>query len=220
MKKFIIGDIHGEWEKLCDVFNKSGFNPDRDLLITLGDYVDRGSKSFEVVEELLSVNNRISLMGNHDWWFTEYLKWGEHPAETYGRVTIESFLDKIEDKHRNFFFNLLPYYVDEENRCFVHGGFNRHYKISEQYEKHIYWWDRDLFAIAMCWSGDGKLMTKDRFNEIYVGHTPTQLFGKTEPINANIMWNLDTGCGKNKINGLEGRLTIMDLDTKQFWQSN
>ena len=38
-----IGDIHGEYDKLVDLYdNKIKFNPPDDLLVFLGDYVDRG----------------------------------------------------------------------------------------------------------------------------------------------------------------------------------
>jgi len=220
MKKFVIGDIHGELAKLKSVLEKSSFDKDVDLLITLGDYVDRGLDSFGVVEELLTVKNRISLMGNHDYWFLEYINSGIHPAEIYGRNTIKSYNGEIPQTHKEFFNSLLPYYVDDENRCFVHGGFNRHFKIGEQYMKDIYWWDRDLFAIALSHPKENKLKTKENFSEIYVGHSPTQLWYKDTPINANIMWNLDTGCGKKNINGMETKLTIMNLETKEFWQNN
>mgnify|MGYP000825158492 CR=1 FL=1 len=43
-----ISDIHGEYEKLCSVLNK--IDPKKeDTIIFMGDYIDRGSKSKEVV---------------------------------------------------------------------------------------------------------------------------------------------------------------------------
>jgi serine/threonine protein phosphatase 1 len=52
------------------------------------------------------------------------------------------------------------------------------------------------------------------FSEIYIGHTPTIFYGETEPMNAENMWNIDTGAA------FTGKLSIMDINTKQFWQSD
>jgi serine/threonine protein phosphatase 1 len=50
--------------------------------------------------------------------------------------------------------------------------------------------------------------------EIFIGHTSTLLWKKTEPIHAANIWNLDTGAGSH------GKLTIMDVETKQYYQSD
>ena len=52
------------------------------------------------------------------------------------------------------------------------------------------------------------------FREIYIGHTPTTKCGTDKPLTALNILNLDTGAGHN------GRLTIMDIDTKKYWQSD
>ena len=52
------------------------------------------------------------------------------------------------------------------------------------------------------------------FSEIYIGHTPTLHYDRFEPMNAINVWNLDTGAAFN------GRLSIMDVETKNFWQSD
>lgn len=52
------------------------------------------------------------------------------------------------------------------------------------------------------------------YNEIYIGHTPTTNYGEIEPMNSLSLWNIDTG------SAFTGKLTIMDIDTKQYWQSD
>jgi len=52
------------------------------------------------------------------------------------------------------------------------------------------------------------------YDEIYIGHNPTIKFGETEPQKICNVWALDTGAGWG------ARLTIMDINTKQFWQSD
>ena len=52
------------------------------------------------------------------------------------------------------------------------------------------------------------------FNEIYIGHTPTTYFDLTTRMQGCNVWNVDTGAA------FKGPLTIMDIDTKEFWQSD
>ncbi|MBR4695809.1 MAG: metallophosphoesterase, partial [Selenomonadaceae bacterium] len=40
-----IGDMHGNFGRLLSVFHKIHFDPEKDLLILLGDYIDRGSEN-------------------------------------------------------------------------------------------------------------------------------------------------------------------------------
>ena len=66
------------------------------------------------------------------------------------------------------------------------------------------------------------LLTKDSlfypkrftlYKEIYIGHTPVSRIGETTPVQRAMIWNVDTGAA------FKGPLTIMDVDTKEFWQS-
>jgi serine/threonine protein phosphatase 1 len=51
------------------------------------------------------------------------------------------------------------------------------------------------------------------YNEVYIGHTPVTRIGQTIPIKKACIWNVDTGAA------FKGPLTIMDIETKEFWQS-
>ena len=73
MKTFIVGDIHGAHKALLQVLERSGFDYENDMLITIGDIVDGWGDSFQVVEELLKIKNRIDIVGNHDDWFLDFI---------------------------------------------------------------------------------------------------------------------------------------------------
>ncbi len=248
MRTLVIGDIHGNYKGLIQCLQKSGFSYSKDTLISLGDVVDGHSESFEVVEELLKIKNLIAIKGNHDNWFLQWLNTNINPTNwSQGqRSTGESYLkhsrpnqswmgfnhilggfepsirtNDIPDRHINFFENQLPYYIDDDNNLFIHGGFNRHYPLKEQ-DEDIFWWDRDLWSQALSFKSmkavdfinQPKFKMVDEFNEIFIGHTCTQFWNKDIPINAANIWNLDTG------GGWTGKVTIMDIDSKEFWQSD
>jgi serine/threonine protein phosphatase 1 len=51
------------------------------------------------------------------------------------------------------------------------------------------------------------------YKEVFVGHTTTTRISDI-PFEKNNVWFMDTG------GGFEGKLSIMDIDTHQFWQSD
>lgn len=254
-RKFVIGDIHGAHIPLKQCLERSGFDKENDLLITLGDICDGWPYVYECVEELLTIKDRIDLVGNHDEWFGCFLKTGLHPDNWRqgGKGTAVSYLrncTKPEDlydggnlfriqpkdipaSHRQFFEKQSLYYKDDENRLFIHAGFNRHESLSEikSYNPESFFWDRKLWGEALGSKGLQKLKYKERFSEIFIGHTETTNwttreiktingivlpYGEpiTEPMFADILINVDTGAGSR------GKLTIMDIDTKKYWQSD
>jgi len=244
MKTFVMGDIHGSFKALKQCLQRSKFNYQKDRLIVLGDIIDRHDEAFECVEELVKIPNLVAIRGNHDDWFDEFCQFGRHPAnwEYGGLATVQSYLGQGGDKrppipggyaltniispkdipqrHRDFFSNMQPYFIDEKGRCFVHAGFNRFLPFGNQHHS-IYYWDRELWLSALEWQMNNNIYPyepafeiKTKFEENYLGHTPTTNWKVTLPMQGANIRNLDTGAGG------KGKLTIMDADTKKFWQSD
>lgn len=66
MRYYCISDVHGEYDKMIEALEDAAFNKDTDTLISIGDLFDRGEKSREVLEFVMSCPHRILIMGNHD----------------------------------------------------------------------------------------------------------------------------------------------------------
>ena len=221
-KTFVLGDCHGGYKALLQVLERSGFDYENDTLISLGDICDGWSEVFECVEELLKIKNLIAIRGNHDQWFYEYIRTGFHGSqwEQGAHATKNSYGKRsmmIPESHERFFGTQYNYYIDEQNRCFVHGGFNRHYDIKDQSVPYIYYWDRDLWLQALSAKGiisGFKFKIANNFKEVFIGHTSTTNWGTDKPMQAVNIWNLDTG------GGFKGRLTLMNVDTKEYFQSD
>lgn len=241
---YVIGDIHGAHKALVQCLERSNFNKEIDTLISLGDIVDGWDDVYNCVKELISIKNLIPIKGNHDEWFRIYLNTGIHPNEWLngGYGTLKSYCEKaqkqfylgsklsynlnpfdIPESHIDFFrFRQINYYVDHKKRLFIHGGFNRHLPLKEQ-KSDVFYWDRDLIMSAMSYQsmkdnntlmGHGKFKMIEEFTEVFIGHTSTLNWGRDLPINTANIWNLDTGAG------FKGKLTIMNVDTKEYWQSD
>lgn len=237
-RTFVMGDIHGNYRALMQCLEISGFDYQNDTLIQLGDITDGNEAVFECVEELLKIRNLIAVKGNHDDWFLDFIETDYHPVSWShgGRGTIMSYLEHCQDKgiciakgtgyktslnssdipprHRQFFQDQKLYHIDDQNRCFVHGGFDRLIPFRGQREK-IYYWDRTLWTEALSYlNSDHGSYKKTPFLEIFIGHTPTTNWDTDKPMKAFNIINLDTGAGGT------GKLTIMDVDTKEYWQSD
>lgn len=234
----VLGDIHGGLLGLKQAMERANVSVN-DTLIFLGDYVDGWNDSAPLIDYLMALDKThycIFIRGNHDWWFEDFMEYGapceawlEHGGITTRRSYREFGLlgensDIVEfNKHKNFFRRMHTHYVDEHNRLFVHGGYSSTEGIRGEFDITRVYWDRTLYENAVtihrqCKSNyERERRYPNRlkiYSEIFVGHTTTMLLGEDKPINAFNLWNLDTGAGTN------GKITIMDVDSKEYWQSD
>lgn len=228
MRTLVIGDIHGGFKGLKQALSKVEIKPD-DQLIFLGDYVDGWSESAETVAFLIALsedNQCVFIRGNHDDLCYKWLALGEKPklwVQQGGKSTIESYNKLTQNEiesHIPFFEKLVSYHIDKENRLFIHAGFQNLKGPKYEYYDTAAYWDRTLWEMALALdktldSGDINYPERLRlFNEVYIGHTPVTRIGKTVPVKAATVWNIDTGAA------FKGPVTIMDIHTKEFWQSD
>ncbi len=216
MKTFCLGDIHGAYKALLQCFERSGFDYMKDRLIALGDVCDGYPQVKECFDELLKIKNLHYVIGNHDLWA---LDWAQKEIkeniwlEQGGFNTIASYgFDEMPQEHIDFLKNAHPWVVCD-GKLFVHGGLNPFEPIEDQRLEMLVW-DRDFFYDAKEKSVVNPDFHYDGYEEIFIGHTPTQTFGTTEPFKMCNVWALDTGAGWS------GKLTIMNIETKEYWQSD
>ncbi len=224
----VIGDIHGAFKAFQQIMQRAAITT-KDTLVFLGDYVDGWSESAEVIEYLMQLSKQqdcIFIKGNHDVWCEEWLKtdvantkWLFHG----GTSTVESYKPLSDTKkleHLNFFEQMKFYEIDNKNRLFIHAGFTSMHGPQQEFYSSNYNWDRTLWEMALTMD---KRIKKDSvlfpkrlklFSEIYIGHTPTLNYNIEIPMQGCNVWNIDTGAA------FTGRLTILDIDTKEFWQSD
>jgi serine/threonine protein phosphatase 1 len=228
MKRFTLGDPHGSYKAILQVFGASDFNYKKDQLICLGDVADGWPQVVECFEELLKIKNLIYIKGNHDAWLLDYFQTGNSPhiwTSQGGNASISSYLKrnitercKLIKRHRKLLEEASPYYVTNDNKLFVHGGFSWHRPIKEQ-EPYDLYWDRNLLAMALYWQSQGEKSLKENrvrdYEEVFVGHTTTsRIQPDLLPVHASNVWGLDQGAG------FEGKLTLMNIDTKEYFQSS
>jgi serine/threonine protein phosphatase 1 len=191
---YAIGDIHGSFTKLenllehCVAYRGSG-DPSR--MIFLGEYVDRGRHSRQVVELLMTMqasapDEIICLSGNHEDMLVAAARQGGtyevHWLLNGGDATLESYgvgsADDIPPAHLAW-FAALPLTFSDERRLYVHAGIMPGLPLDQQTKEHALW-IREPF------------LSDPRDHGVFVvhGHTPSR--SGTVELRPNRL-NLDTG---------------------------
>lgn len=165
MRTYVIGDIHGCLDELVYLLEALPLEaPDR--LIFLGDYIDRGPNSKEVVSYLIlrqqtRSEDMVFLKGNHEDMFLSYLglpgKYGDMFLYNGGGATLASYgissqnhgsqetLPMIPQTHIKFLKGLKRYYLTKPFLC-VHAGIHPKKPLDQQMEEEMLW-IRDEFIL-------------------------------------------------------------------------
>jgi serine/threonine protein phosphatase 1 len=193
-----ISDIHGCHDEFNALLREVNYNPEEDKLILLGDYVDRGFKSKEVVEQvknLVEEWNIIALRGNHDQMFLDAMFKNEDELwlNNGGFQTVESYVgsDWFENgfnpneyfkakefihnhySHHLKFLKTLKVYHETDNHIFVHAGLHPLYSDDwKNQPTENFLWIRNVF-----------LNNKTNLDKTVIhGHTPNLYLHETEDI--------------------------------------
>jgi serine/threonine protein phosphatase 1 len=207
-KIFVIGDIHGCFGQLCALMGKIPINFSRDQLIFIGDYIDRGSDSIEVVDYLIDLKKQlpgtIFLKGNHEDMLENYLDGSDR--FTYllngGQRTLDAYLNHpnnpggypVPSAHLQF-FNSLHLYYQTDDYIFVHAGLRKKVPLESQKKMDVLW-IRDEFIYS----------DFDFGKRVIFGHTPFK-----EPLMQTNKIGIDTGAVYGN------RLTCVQLPEIDFF---
>ena len=227
-RTLVVGDIHGGLKALQQVLKRTQITTD-DHLIFLGDYVDGWSDSAATVDFLIALSRKHKttyLRGNHDDLLYQYLSGKSMNAAwmKHGGAASKAAYDVLDDahiaRHIDFFERLADYHIDVENRMYCHAGFQNLNGPQHEWHSTAFYWDRTLWEMVCAMSPSLQPLHAfypkrlGLFEEIYIGHTPVTRIGFTTPVNKANVWNIDTGAA------FKGPISIMDVDTKDFWQSD
>ncbi len=150
MRTLAIGDIHGcstALRTLLDAVQPGA----EDLLVTLGDYVDRGPDSRGVIDTLIDLETRtrlVALTGNHEILLFEALAGTVGLADWEaigGRQTLRSYggaaltLDLIPEAHREFLGERCRRLHETATHIFVHANLNAMLPLDEQSDDWLFW---------------------------------------------------------------------------------
>ena len=226
----VIGDVHGMYEKLIKLMDKIRFNPDEDLLIFLGDYIDRGPDPGRCLQYIFALQQQypdvvVCLMGNHEVMMSSYFM---QKRGSYNNLIVDyagSWLDNggletlkqldemdadTKEELLHWVMN-LPVKYQYQDYFFCHAGVDPDVPLAVQNEfdmlwRRQQWWEQ--------YKGEETLV---------VGHTPVQkvmkLTGKErrtpKPLFlTNHVIMCDTGAYMSG-----GKLSCVDVLAGKVWQA-
>jgi serine/threonine protein phosphatase 1 len=216
MRVFAIGDIHGAYKSLLQCLERSAFDYQKDHLIVLGDVCDGYPEVRQCIDELLKIKHCDFILGNHDQWALDWALHGYMPKIWTGQGgdrTMASYNGGPMPKEHIDFLKSGQLWLELDGRLFVHGGFDPALPMNKQ-STQVLMWDRDLLDEVYRPGGMTVRGAISRYKDIFIGHTTTELYKTLEPLHAWNVWDLDTGAGWS------GKLTIMNVKTKKYWQSD
>jgi serine/threonine protein phosphatase 1 len=214
MRILAIGDIHGCSRALDALLAALAPQPD-DLVITLGDYVDRGPDSSGVLDRLLALHatgRHVGLRGNHDqmmlmaraepWDSGLWLACGgDETLASYGIRwgDAQAVADFVPEGHWRFLEDDCVDWFETERHFFVHANAYPDVPLAEQPLSMLYWEK----LLEPCAHVSGKVMV--------CGHTP-QKGGRPRNLGTTVC--IDTGVYAG------GWLTGLDVLTGRYWQAD
>ena len=204
-----IGDIHGMYEKLTALMEKISFDPEEDLLVFLGDYIDRGPDSV------------VCLMGNHEVMLSSYLiekrgiyntligDYSESWLENGGFQTLQQLKETDAKKREELlaWVTDLPVKYQYQEFFFCHAGIDPDVPLSVQNEYDMLWRRR-------------KWWEQYRGAEtIVAGHTPIQKIKKgTRSVKPLFLPNRVILCDTGAYMA-GGKLSGVDVLSRKVWQT-
>ncbi len=208
-RTIVIGDIHGCADALHALLE--AIQPEAsDTIITLGDYVDRGPHSAQVLDtltDLISDCHLIPLLGNHEIMMTQALN-NRRDFEFWvfngGKTTLESYGGDINNlpMHHRTFLNHCQRFHETDTHIFVHAAYNHELAMAQQPDDLLFWQH----------VGDGFIPDPHVSGKTVIcGHTP-QLNGEVCDLGHIII--LDTFCYGDQW------LTAMNVETGEILQAN
>ena len=156
MKRLVvISDIHGFYNEMIKALNNVNFNPESDILVSLGDNLDRGNQPKQVIDYLTSLPNAILIRGNHESLMEELIKRNYPLQHDWLNGTMQSVIDLapnatttdnafiVANEKIKPFFNKMVNYYETKNYIFVHSfiplnildDMPKHYTRDRVYEK-------------------------------------------------------------------------------------
>lgn len=215
-RRIVIGDVHGHYGGLMELLNQVAPG-EQDQVYFLGDLIDRGPDSAQVVE-FVKNSPYHCIMGNHEQMMLMALPEEGHNHQAWdawlysgGDKTVDSYRTEgiIPREHLRWMRKLKPY-LDLGDVWLVHAGMRPDRPVTEQTEAEMCWIRREFHNISKPFFAD-KL--------IIIGHTITFTFDGIDPgslVRGQGWLDIDTGAYHAK----SGWLTALDLTNRWVHQVN
>jgi serine/threonine protein phosphatase 1 len=214
MRVLAVGDIHGclaPFDQLLELVKPTK----DDLVVTLGDYVDRGPDSKGVIDRLIELRwhlNLVCLRGNHEQMMVDAHRGGRSDKKMWlgvgGVQTLASYgvvpgrdatLDAVPRHHWDFLYDALANYHETDHFIFVHATVLPGFDMPDQPD------------YALLWEFLPDAMRHHSGKTVICGHT-NQKSGVPKVVPGAVCIDTTVYAG--------GWLTCLDATSGRYWQAN
>ena len=205
-RTLVIGDIHGCYDELLQLVGSANLATE-DRIVAVGDLVDRGPKSLDVVRFFAADRERrLAVLGNHEEKHLLHIR--PDRADPSGRIVRYQFTE-AEIREMEDYFGKLPLWLDLDQALVVHAGLEPGVPLERQDPKAITGrgsqgrpgWD----GTSQAWYDDQRF---DWPKPVIFGHLATSEVVRGS---RNNVWGIDTGAS------VGGRLTGLLLPSFQLF---
>jgi serine/threonine protein phosphatase 1 len=204
---FVVGDIHGCFSLLSQALSDINFNPKTDRLFAVGDLVDRGEQSADVVKWI----NKTwfhSVRGNHEQMAIDFFN-GALDSYLYQRNGGQWFIDSSDDEQRCYvdLFSQLPYVIEIETDNDLVGVVHADCLVNDwqEIEGRLKNDTSSIFRDGLMWERSrinrNETTVVKNVSKVYVGHTPVN-----EPKTLGNCTFIDTGAV------FTGKITVLRIN--------
>lgn len=243
-RTFVVGDIHGDLDALRTLMSRLPTPAAGDTVVFLGDYLDRGPHSAEVVAFVRALEAEapfavVCLRGNHEdaWLRVVDRGWDEfvYPHGNGCLATMRSFTgaptdtpgpspEEFQSLYSGAFFPAevvawmrgLAYFHEDEHGIYVHAGLVE--------KDGVFPHPRDTEPrIALLWTRSESFFRAYRGKRVVVGHTVTETLppelSSYTPSDPTDLWAGDSVVAIDTGAGKGGFLTALELPALVVWES-
>ena len=134
MATYIIGDVQGCYHELQRLLEKINFDPASDRLGFVGDLVNRGPHSLEVIRLVKSLRDPIVVLGNHDLYL---LALGFECVQYHGKHSLDATLQAPDKEDLLHWLRKQPliYFDKKQNYLVVHAGIPPQWSVATALER-------------------------------------------------------------------------------------
>jgi serine/threonine protein phosphatase 1 len=214
-RRIVIGDVHGQYEGLMTLLTAIAPGSD-DQLYFLGDLIDRGPQSAQVID-FVKQNNYPCLLGNHELMLLDVLTSGNASNSTMqawlysgGQATIASYQEATIPQEHIDWLTKLPTYIDLGDIWLTHAGVDPFMPLNKQTAEQFCWIREEFHGIEKPYFPDKLIIIGHTITFTFPGVTPGQL------VQGNGWLDIDTGAYHPK----SGWLTALDVTNNLVYQVN
>ncbi|MEE6132561.1 MULTISPECIES: metallophosphoesterase [Bacillaceae] len=212
MRKFAMSDIHGSYYEMMRLLEAVKFNPSVDQLVIVGDLINRGPYSGEVLKEIKSLNEAYDhvhvTIGNHEEMMLWYIEgknpmWSQFGGQRSSSTIIEAFGKQGIDEAIHW-VKKLPLIFEDNEYVYAHAGFQLPYKTAFNNRSNLWLPRKEFYQTPI-----NRLLQETNGKPVVHGHTPAP----------NVVFDgarIGIDLGAQVVS--KGRLACVELTTSRVWE--